>query len=85
MVEVSSSGISVNGSLIPNNLPQFEDSIRRTLSAWPVGLYRVAPGSVWVASFYNPLIIPAVSHGRYFGPIQLKNIKNRLRPLWTGD
>ncbi|PYS52216.1 MAG: hypothetical protein DMG13_16865 [Acidobacteria bacterium] len=44
-----------------------------------VGLYRVEPGSVSVASSYNL----RSSDSRYFGPVRLNNIKSRLRPLWV--
>jgi conjugative transfer signal peptidase TraF len=52
-VAVSSKGISVNGALIPNTAAKGSDSLGRALTSWPDGLYRVAPGTVWVASPYT--------------------------------
>lgn len=79
LVEVTVQGIRVNGSVIPNTQARVEDTMRRPMSSWPVGFYRVAPGTVWVVSSYNSRSFDS----RYFGPIHLTDIKNRLRPLWT--
>ena len=79
LVEVTSDGIRVNGSPIPSTRALPEDSACRPLSPWPIGLYHVGPGSVWVASSYNPRSFDS----RYFGPIRLTDIKSRLRPLWV--
>lgn len=79
LVEVNPDGIRVNGSLIPNTRPKPHDAMGRPLSSWPVGSYHVASATVWVASSYNPRSFDS----RYFGPIRVRDIKNRLRPLWT--
>lgn len=79
LVEVTSYGIRVNGSLVPRTQAWPEDSAGRPLSSWPLGSYYVGPGSVWVASSYNPRSFDS----RYFGPIRLIDIKSRLRPLWV--
>jgi conjugative transfer signal peptidase TraF len=78
-VEVSARGILVNNSRIPNTQQQLEDSRHRPLPVWPHGLYRVASGTVWVVSSYNPRSFDS----RYFGPVQLKDVKKRLRALWA--
>jgi conjugative transfer signal peptidase TraF len=78
LVIVSREGISVNGHLLPKTYPVPEDAHGRPLTAWPAGLYRVEPGTIWVASIYN-----AGSYdSRYMGPIQVSQIRRRLRPLW---
>lgn len=79
IVEVSSNGISVNGVLIPNTAAKGSDGAGRNLTSWPDGLYRVAFGTVWVVSPYNARSFDS----RYFGPIQMTEIKHHLRPLWT--
>jgi conjugative transfer signal peptidase TraF len=78
-VEVSSEGISVNGTLIPNTVAKKTDTAGRILTAWPQGMYSVEAGTVWVVSRYNPRSFDS----RYFGPIRVGQIKNHLQPLWT--
>jgi len=78
LVIISREGISVNGNLLPKTYPVPEDAHGRPLTAWPTGIYRVEPGTIWVASTYN-----AGSYdSRYMGPIQISQIRRRLRPLW---
>ena len=50
VVDVSSLGLSVNGTLLPNTRPLTTDTKGRPLEAWPSGRYVVVPGTVWVAS-----------------------------------
>ncbi len=79
IVELSSRGISVNGSPLGNTAPLSADREGRRLTPWNFGTYRVTHGQIWVASTYN-----AGSYdSRYFGPISATFIRNRLRPLWT--
>lgn len=79
MIELTAAGIHVNGCLLKKTAPVPQDAAGRKLRAWPQGRYRVAPGTVWVASTYN-----AGSYdSRYMGPIDTKLIRRRLRPLWT--
>ena len=78
-VAVTDAGLSVNGARMRNTAPLRYDRLGRPLQAWPVGLYAVQPGTVWVASTYN-----AGSYdSRYIGPIDTRLIRRRLRPLWT--
>jgi conjugative transfer signal peptidase TraF len=77
IVEVSSNGITVNGSLLRNTSPRTTDSRGRPLTHWPFGRYDVPPGFVWVASEYNPLSFDS----RYYGPIQISHIRHHLRRL----
>jgi len=79
LVEISSLGIRVNGLLVPKTQPGSTDSAGQSLSAWPPGSYRVAAGTIWVASSYNSRSFDS----RYFGPIRISDVKNRLRPFWT--
>ena len=77
IVEVSSNGITVNGSLLRNTAPRTTDSRGRPLTHWPFGRYDVPAGFVWVASEYNPLSFDS----RYYGPIQISHIRHHLRRL----
>ena len=78
-VEFSSRGISVNGNLLKNTAPLPLDGAGRRLTHWRFGAYRVVPGEVWVASTYNY----GSYDSRYFGPVCISSIRNRLRPIWT--
>jgi conjugative transfer signal peptidase TraF len=78
-VDFSPDGIAVNGRLIVNTQPRDRDSAGRPLEVWPFGSYRVAPGTLWVASAYHPRSFDS----RYFGPIPTASIRNHVRPLLT--
>jgi conjugative transfer signal peptidase TraF len=75
VVEVSSLGLSVNGTLLPNTAPLATDTKGRPLEAWPSGRYVVAPGTVWVASSYHRRSFDS----RYFGPVSTAAIRHRLK------
>ena len=79
IVDVSIRGIAVNGVLLPNTAPKSKDTQGRPMSPWPCGHYRVADGSVWVASCYNSSSFDS----RYFGPIPVAIIRSRLKPFLT--
>jgi conjugative transfer signal peptidase TraF len=78
-VAVVDEGIRVNGSLLPNTVPQRIDTAGRPLTAWPQGVYAVAPATLWVVSTYHPNSFDS----RYFGPIPVRLIRHRLRSLWV--
>ena len=79
VVEVSPSGISVNGTLLSNTAPLAKDTKGRSLEAWPFGRYVVAEGTIWVASSYHPRSFDS----RYFGPIPTTTIRNRVKAFLT--
>ncbi len=79
IVEVSERGIAVNGSMLINTAPKVKDSQGRAMKPCPFGQYRVPPGFVWVASSYNPWSFDS----RYFGPIPVSIIRDRLKPFLT--
>ncbi|HUD99388.1 MAG TPA: conjugative transfer signal peptidase TraF [Bryobacteraceae bacterium] len=76
---LSSAGIAVNGKLLPNSAPLDHDSAGRPLTHWPFGRFRVASGTLWVASSYNSRSYDS----RYLGPIREGAVRTRLRPLIT--
>ena len=78
-VAVVNEGIRVNGRLLPNTAPQRVDTAGRPLTAWPPGVYAVAPATLWVASTYHPNSFDS----RYFGPIPARLVRHRLRSLWV--
>lgn len=79
LVEVSTAGIAVNGHFLPNTAPLGTDTNRRPLASWPQGHYIVERGFVWVASSYSPRSFDS----RYFGPVPISSIRDRVRPLLT--
>jgi conjugative transfer signal peptidase TraF len=79
IVDVSDHGIVVNGLLLANTAPKTKDSLGRAMVPWPSGQYRVASGFVWVASSYSPWSFDS----RYFGPIPVGIIRDRLKPFLT--
>ena len=79
LVELSATGLAVNGRLLPNTAPLEKDSAGRPLSHCPFGRYFVAPGSIWVASSYNPRSLDS----RYFGPVDTGQVREYVRPLLT--
>jgi conjugative transfer signal peptidase TraF len=79
IVELSDRGLTVNGRILPNTAPMSTDTSGRPLSAFQFGRHVVQPGTVWVASSYNPRSFDS----RYFGPVQSRAIRHYLRPLLT--
>lgn len=77
-VEMSASGIAVNGHQLPQTAPVAKDRLGRPLRPWPSGRYTVAEGTVWVASSYNR----GSYDSRYMGPIPARLTRSRLKPLW---
>jgi conjugative transfer signal peptidase TraF len=78
-VSLSSLGFAVNGVQIPNTAPLPADTNGRPLRHWPYGSYRVAAGTIWVASGYNARSFDS----RYFGPVPLAAIRDRVKPIVT--
>jgi type IV secretory pathway protease TraF len=78
-VELSATGMAVNGRLLPNTAPLVSDTAGRPLVHWPFGRYVVAPGTVWVASSYSRRSFDS----RYFGPVEASQVREHVRPLLT--
>jgi conjugative transfer signal peptidase TraF len=76
-IVLSSAGMAVNGKLLPHTAPLDRDSVGRPLIHWPFSRYTAAPGTLWLASSYNPRSYDS----RYLGPIQVSAVRARLRPL----
>lgn len=79
VVRVTESGLNVNGRLLPNTAARRSDTSGRPMRPWPVGTYSVTPGTVWVASYYNPRSFDS----RYFGPVAVSSINAHVLPLLT--
>ncbi len=79
VVELSAKGMAVNGRVLPHTAPLAMDTAGRPLPHWPFGRYVVAPGTLWVASSYNPRSFDS----RYFGPVNASQVREHVRPLLT--
>jgi conjugative transfer signal peptidase TraF len=79
LVDLSAHGIRVNGILLANTAPLTKDTKGRPLKSWPFGRFEVVPGTVWVASSYDSRSFD----GRYFGPVWIVAIRNRVKVLLT--
>jgi len=79
IVELSATGMAVNGQPLQNTPPLAIDTAGRPLSHWPFGSYIVAPRTVWVASSYSPRSFDS----RYFGPVEASQVREHVRPLLT--
>ena len=78
MVRIDSDGVYVNGVRWPESVPLLHDDEGRALRPYPFGVYRVAPGKVWVMSNH-----PRGLDSRYFGPVPAASVILRLEPLLT--
>jgi len=76
-VEISVSGVIVNGQPLPNTATINRDSTGRQLHPFPAGTYRVQKGELWVVSSFSPRSFDS----RYFGPIPLRSVHSWIRPL----
>jgi conjugative transfer signal peptidase TraF len=77
LVNVSPSGIEVNGKLIPHTAALHTDSAGRPIAGWPLGTYHVRKDRIWVASSFNTHSFDS----RYFGPVPVSAVLHHLRPL----
>ena len=80
-VEVTPSGISVNGIAIRNSAQLSRDSLGRPLPAFPAGQYRVPFGELWLVSAHNARSFDS----RYFGPVPVAAVRGTVRPLWVAE
>lgn len=79
LVTVSAAGVAVNGAPVPGTVLMAWDGAGRPLSPFPAGVYRVAPGAVWLLSGHDSRSFDS----RYFGPVPASNVQGVARPLWV--
>jgi conjugative transfer signal peptidase TraF len=77
-VEVSARGLAVDGQAIPASRPSAADSAGRPLRAFPLGVYHLSSGELWL---YAPH--PRSFDSRYFGAVSSSRLLGALQPLWT--
>jgi conjugative transfer signal peptidase TraF len=78
-VEITASGILVNGVPIPNTRLMARDSKGRPVPHVQFGRHIVGAGELWLFSPYHVLSFDS----RYFGPIGSRGVRARVRPLLT--
>ena len=78
-VEVTGEGLLVNGRPVRNTKPLTVDAGGRSLPRFPDGTYVVGQDEVWLYSSYSKRSFDS----RYFGPLPLSCVLNRVLPLWT--
>ena len=80
VVSVSSSGVSVNGELLANSAPLSHDEAGRPLAMAQLDQFRLRPDQAFLMG-----VTPTSWDSRYFGPVSVKLIRSRLKPLLTLD
>ncbi len=78
-VTVTPSGLFVNGRPVPNSQPLAADRQGRPLPRLAIGRYVVRPGALWIVSSYSRFSFDS----RYFGGIEVRQVRARVRRLWT--
>jgi conjugative transfer signal peptidase TraF len=80
VVEISETGVSVNGSVIPGSLAFSADSHGRPHTVrMEKGWYVVPEGQVFLLSTYHP----RSWDGRYFGFLPLSAVRGTVWGVWT--
>ena len=78
-VEVTAEGLLVNGRPVQNTKPLAVNATGRSLRRFPDGTYIVGQDELWLYSPYSKRSFDS----RYFGPLPVSSIRNRVLPLWT--
>jgi conjugative transfer signal peptidase TraF len=73
LVVIDSSGVTINGQLVPNS----QRHSRPGLAAIASGAYRVGEGELWVVSSLHPHSFDS----RYFGPIRAAAVGGEAVPI----
>jgi len=75
-VDVTASGVAVNGCPLPHSRPTPRDRSSRTLVGWPAGRVRVAADQVWLYAADD-----RSWDSRYWGPASVGEIEDEAIPL----
>lgn len=76
VVDVSQTGVAVNGCLLPRSHPARRDRSGRPLSAWPNGRYLMGPNQVWLYAS-----VDRSWDSRYWGPVSVAHNDSEALPL----
>jgi conjugative transfer signal peptidase TraF len=78
-VVATSSGLLLNGKVVPNSAPLLLDRRGRPLPHLDAGQYVVGPEQLWLISGHSRFSFDS----RYFGGVSRSQIRVHVRPLWT--
>src|SRR2546425_178435 len=78
-VAVTPAGLFVNGVAVPNSQALATDRKGRPLARVRVARWVVEAGTIWIVSSYSRFSFDS----RYFGPIEVRQVRATLQPLWT--
>jgi conjugative transfer signal peptidase TraF len=78
-VAVTPAGVLVNGVAVPNSRALATDGKGRPLARVRVTRCVVEAGTIWIVSSYSRFSFDS----RYFGPIEVRQVRATLQPLWT--
>ena len=78
-VDITQSGLKINGQTVLNHSPESSDSRGRPLPVIGIGSTTVAPGRLWVVSTHHPRSLDS----RYFGSISESSVVAGMRPVWV--
>jgi conjugative transfer signal peptidase TraF len=78
VVSVSSSGVSINGRLLPNSAPLSHDEAGRLLAMAQVGHFTLGANQAFLMG-----VTPTSWDSRYFGPVSLARCSGSFVPVLT--
>jgi conjugative transfer signal peptidase TraF len=78
LVSVSSSGVSINGQLLPNSAPLSHDEAGRTLAMAQLDQYRLGADQAFLMG-----VTPTSWDSRYFGSVPLSRCSGSFVPVLT--
>ena len=78
VVSVSSSGVSINGQVLPNSAPLFHDEAGRQLAMAQLDQFRLGTDQAFLMG-----VTPTSWDSRYFGPVSLSRCSGSFVPVLT--
>ena len=78
VVSVSSSGVSINGQVLPNSAPLFHDETGRPLAMTQLDHFRLGTDQAFLMG-----VTPTSWDSRYFGPVSLSRCSGSFVPVLT--
>lgn len=78
-VEMTGEGVSINGKPVPASLPLEVDKAGRAMPHYPLGTYILGKSELLLMSDVSGTSFD----GRYFGPVDLLQVRGVIRPVLT--
>lgn len=79
LISVTTKGVFVNQAPIPFSMPKLSDGFNRPLPQWHTSDYKLKKNEVLTMTSQSEWSFD----GRYYGLIQLRQIKGMLQPIWV--